>query len=103
MTRELHYAPEARADLEEIFWFIAPDNPRRAGTYVAEIETACEHLCKTPNIGIERSDLRPGLRILPLWRRTVIAYELPPGRVDVLRVFSGGQDYEGIMANMAGD
>lgn len=32
MTRELVYSPQARADLEEIFWFIAEDNPRRAAT-----------------------------------------------------------------------
>lgn len=48
-------------------------------------------------MGISRPDLRPGLYILPLWRRIVIAYELPPGRVDILRVFSGGQDYEAII------
>ena len=98
MTRELFYSPHARADLEEIFWFIAEDNPRRAGTYIAKIETACERLRQTPMMGLERPDLRPGLRVLPLWRRIVIAYELPPGRVDVLRVFSGRRDYETIIA-----
>jgi toxin ParE1/3/4 len=41
--------------------------------------------------------MRKGLRILPLWRRIIIAYELPPERVDVLRVFSGRQDYEALM------
>ena len=97
MTRELFYSPEARADLEEIFWFVAGDSPRRARTYIAEIEAACERLRQTPMMGVEREDLRPGLRVLPLWRRIVIAYQAPPGRVEVLRVFSGGRDYETIM------
>lgn len=92
------YSPEAQADLDEIFDFIAADNPRRARTYVEEIRQACRNLCETPFLGMKRPDLRPGLHILPLWRRIAIAYELPPGRVDVLRVFSAGQDYEAIIA-----
>lgn len=77
MTRELFYGPQARADLEELFWFIAEDNPSRARTYIAEIEAAYERLCRTPMIGAERPDLPSGLRILPLWRRIVIAYARP--------------------------
>ncbi len=97
MTLKLGYAPQARADLEEIFWFIAADNPTRAANYIAEIETACEGLCQTPMMGLARPDLRPDLRILPLWRRIIVAYQIAPDRIDVLRVFSGGQDYEAIM------
>lgn len=98
MTRELVFTPAARADLEEIFWFIAADNPRRARSYIAEIEEACSNLCDMPEIGFERSDLRTGLRTLALWRRILVAYELPDGRVDVLRVFSAGQDFEAIIS-----
>lgn len=98
MTRELTYTPAALNDLEEIFWFIAADNPRRARSYVAEIEQACANLCETPLMGRPRPDLREGVHVFPLWRRIVIAYELPEGRVDILRIFSGGQDYEAIMS-----
>lgn len=97
MTRELVYTPAARDDLEELFWFIAADNPRRARSYIAEIEAFCQNLCETPYIGVARPDLRPGLRVFPLWRRLVIAYELPKNRVDILRIFSSGLDYEAIM------
>jgi toxin ParE1/3/4 len=97
-VRELVFSPAARADLEEIFWFIASDNPRRARTYVAEIEQACAKLCRMPEMGRQRPDLQPGLRILPLWRRIIIAYQLPEDRVDILRVFSAGQDYEAIIS-----
>lgn len=97
--RELVYTPAARADLEEIFWFIAADNPRRARSYVAEIEEACRKLGDMPEIGAPRPDLRPGLRTFALWRRIVIAYELPEGRLDVLRIFSAGQDFEAIMSS----
>ena len=96
--RELVFAPAALADLDEIFWFIAADNPRRARSYVAEIEQACRNLCSMPNMGVKRHDLRPGLHMLALWRRIVIAYQLPENQVDILRVFSAGQDYEAIMS-----
>ncbi len=99
MTRDLIFTGQAQDDLEEIFDFIAADNPRRARTYIEEIRQACRNLCVTPLIGIERPDLRPGLRILPLWRRVVVAYELPPTELMVLRVFTGGRDYETLMGS----
>jgi toxin ParE1/3/4 len=74
VTRQLVYTESAEADLDKIFDFIAVDNPRRARSYIEEIRQACRDLCKTPLIGVERADLRPGLRIFPLWRRIVIAY-----------------------------
>lgn len=98
MTRKLVYTPAARADLARILRRIATDNPRRARSYVEEIRQACRNLCETPEIGVRRPDLRPDLRIFPLWRRIVIAYELPENSVDILRIFSHGQDYEAIMS-----
>ncbi len=98
MTRELVFTPAARADLEDIFHFIATDNPRRARSYIAEIEKTCRGLCDMPEMGAAKPHLRVGLRVLAYKRRIVIAYELPPGRIDVLRVFSAGQDYEAIMS-----
>ncbi|MGH6858136.1 MAG: type II toxin-antitoxin system RelE/ParE family toxin [Methylocella sp.] len=99
MTLPLSYAHKARADLDDIYDFIAADNPVRAETYIEEIEAACEGLCEMPMLGVARPDLGPNLRILTLWRRIVIAYTVTPGRIDVLRVFSGGQDYEAIMGS----
>lgn len=52
-----------------------------------------------PGVGVKRPDLRPGLHVFPLWRRIVIAYELPENRVDILRVFSAGQDYEVLVSS----
>ncbi|MDQ0392507.1 type II toxin-antitoxin system RelE/ParE family toxin [Labrys monachus] len=63
--RGLFYTLQAQADLEDIFDFIATDNPLRARTYIDEIRQACRNLCDAPMIGTERPDLRPGLRILP--------------------------------------
>ena len=99
MTRTLIYAGLAEADLDDIFDFIAADNPRRAMSYIDEIRQACRDLCRTPLIGVERPDIRPGLRVLSLWRRVVVVYELTPEQLRVLRIFTGGRDYETIMAS----
>lgn len=99
MTLELSYAEEALADLDDIYDFIAPDNPARAESYIDDIKKACRSLCETPFIGVSRNDLGADIRILNLWRRIVVAYQVFPERVDILRVFSGGQDYEAILGS----
>jgi toxin ParE1/3/4 len=99
VTLQLSYTEEALADLDDIYEFIALDNPVRAETHVDNIKKACRSLCETPFIGVSRNDLGPDIRILNLWRRIVVAYQVVPGRVEVLRVFSGGQDYEAILGS----
>ena len=99
MTRALIYSRQAQADLDEIFDFIAADNPRRARSYVEEIRQTCRGLCDAPLIGTARPDLRPDVRIMTFRRRVVIAYRVLADRLEILRVFSGGRDYETIMAS----
>lgn len=97
MTAALVYSRRALADLDDIFDFIASDNPRRARSYVHEIQAACQDLRRMPMKGIGRPDLGPGIRVLPLWRRIVIVYATTSDRTEILRIFSAGQDYEAIM------
>jgi len=91
--RRLVFRPAARRDLEEIFTFIAADNRQNAAGHVAALRAACRQLCAFPNMGVERPEIRPGLRIFVLRRRVLVAYRVLPDRIVVLRVLSGGQDY----------
>jgi len=52
-----------------------------------------------PHRGAPRDDLRPGLRLIPFGKRTVIAFEIDDdaGTVTILRVFYGGQDYAAVI------
>ena len=97
MALNLVFTPQSEDDINAIFDFIAADHPRRALSYIEDIRQACRNLRHTPLIGTERPDLRPGVRILPLWRRVTIVYELPSDRVRILRIFTSGRDYETIM------
>lgn len=99
MTKALIYSRQAQADLDEIFDFIAADNPRRARSYIEEIRQTCQGLRDAPLIGTARSDLQRDLRIMTFHRRVVIAYRVLPEQVEILRVFTGGRDYETIMGS----
>lgn len=65
------------------------------------VDAICEYLRsfrEMPHRGTKRDDLRPGLRVVPFKRKTVIAFEVDDKArtVTLLRVFYGGQDYESV-------
>lgn len=66
---------------------------------VDAIRTYIRGLCSMPHRGTRRDDLRPGLRVVPFRKRTVVAFEIDESAriVRVLRVFYGGQDYESVI------
>jgi toxin ParE1/3/4 len=94
---ELVFRPLALADLDAIYDYIAPDNPRRAATFVQDILTRCRTLCTHPEMGPARPDIAPALRIHPMLGRVVVCYRIIETEIVVLRVFYGGQDFETIM------
>lgn len=83
--------PEARADLAEIWDYIAQDNPKRATAFLREIEALFETLATQPTMGRERPELADELRSFPIGRYVV--YYLPwPDRVDIVRVLHAARD-----------
>jgi toxin ParE1/3/4 len=93
----LAYRHAALADLDAIYGYIEPDNPRRAASFVQDIRDRCRALCVHPRLGRARDDLSPGLLILPMLGRIVVAYRVTPSAILITRIFSGGQDYEAIL------
>jgi len=93
----LVYRHAALADLDAIYDYIEPDNPRRAASFVQDIRDRCRPLCVHPQLGRARDDLSSGIRILPTPGRVVVAYRITSAAIVVTRVFYGGQDYEAIL------
>ena len=93
----LIYRHTALADLDAIYDYIEPDNPRRAASFIQDIRDRCRPLCAHPKLGRARDDLSNGIRILPMLGRVVVAYRITPTDILVTRVFYGGQDYEAIL------
>jgi toxin ParE1/3/4 len=63
MVRTAH-SHAARADLLEIWVFIAQDDIAAADRQIDRIEAAITHLEQFPEIGHSREDAAPGLRVL---------------------------------------
>ncbi len=48
--------PLAETDLDEIWWYIAQDNPDAADRFLDKIEECCRALAQFPNMGISRAN-----------------------------------------------
>lgn len=99
MTHEVRFAPEALADLLELYDDIAADaGAERARSYTDRIVTHCFSLATFPERGRLRDDLRPGLRTTTFRRRGTIAFHIAGTTVIVDRVLYGGRDLKPLFA-----
>jgi plasmid stabilization system protein ParE len=57
----------------------------------------CQSLQTSPLRGMQRDDIRPGLRVTNYKGRTVIAFNVEADQVFILGLFYGGQDYENVL------
>jgi toxin ParE1/3/4 len=84
-------SPEASSDLDEIWLYIAHDNPDAADKYIRAIVSRFPTLASMPLMGRERPELSPGLRSFVVGHH-VIFYRLFVGGVEVVRVLDGARD-----------
>jgi toxin ParE1/3/4 len=87
--------PLAETDLDEIWWYIAQDNPDAADRLLDKIEESCRTLSQFPNMGLSREELHPGLRSLPVGKY-IIFYIPIEGGIEVVRVLSGMMDIDAL-------
>jgi toxin ParE1/3/4 len=66
----LRYERGALADLEEIFAYIAVDNPRAAARLVARIETVAKRIAEAPYMG--EATRRSGFRRFPVGNYLIV-------------------------------
>lgn len=93
--RGIVFAPEAEADLLWIYDTIATAaDPATAFRYIQRIEQKCGRLDMGSERGTKRDDVRPGLRIIGYERRVTIAFTVTAERVEILRVFYGGVNWQ---------
>lgn len=93
MIYKVHLQPLAEIDLDEIYDFIAADNPERAFSFVRELREQCEGLGRMPQRGSPRDEWAKGLRLLVVKRRVTIAYLIEGDTVQVLRLLYAGRDF----------
>jgi toxin ParE1/3/4 len=88
-------SPRARADLVEIWCYIAERSPAAADRVLDEIERVCGLIATHPLIGRERPEVVPGIRSFAVmsW---VIFYRAFPKHIDIVRVVHGARDLEAL-------
>ena len=91
--------PRAKADLSDIWQFIAEDSDDQADAFIDLIDQKFQLLAQQSGLGRRREELAEGLRSFPVGRY-VIFYLPIPGGVQIVRVLHGARDIEA--ANKAG-
>jgi toxin ParE1/3/4 len=86
-------SPQALADLQEIWVYIAGDNPSAADRLEADIYQACEMLAKNPRLGHKRLDLtdEPVL-FWPVRGNYLVIYRRATQPLKVARILHAGRD-----------
>jgi plasmid stabilization system protein ParE len=84
---------EALSDLQEIWLYIADDNPAAADELEAEIHQACELLAKNPRLGHKRPDLtdEPVL-FWPVRGRYLVIYQHQSKPLKIARILHAARD-----------
>ena len=82
---------EARADLLEIWVYIAEDNIVAADRVLSAIDLKCKELTESPNLGRVRSDLALSLRSV-VEGNYVIFYRIKDNDIQIVRVLHGSRD-----------
>lgn len=95
---EVAFRPAAEADLLGLYRYIAEEAGRAiAGAYIDRLEKACMELETFPVRGTRRDDIRPGIRTMGFERRATIVFQVTETEAVIVRIFYGGQDYEGAL------
>lgn len=98
MKYRVVFSPEAADQLAALYRYIeAASSSEIAARYTDAIVSHCESLSSFPHRGVQRDDVRPGLRITNYKKRAVIAFDVTGEQVSIIGVFYGGQDYESVL------
>lgn len=95
MSYRVIFGPQAAADLEDLLVYLAEEiGPVRARQYVGKIESYCLAFKTFPARGMQRDDIRTGIRLVGYRRKATIAFMIEGEIVTILRIFYGGRDVD---------
>ena len=92
----VYFSPLAETDLVEIGIYIARDNPKRALSFIDELEIKCEALGEFPGTGVMRQDVAADLRMLP-HASYLIFYREQEDHVRIERILHRARDVDALM------
>jgi len=89
------FAPQAKDDLIEIGVYIAQDNPKRALSFISELEAACDLLGQSADIGRARPELGQDIRAWPHGRYLIFYRKLVAKEIRIERILHSSRDIDG--------
>ena len=90
--------PLARADLLDIWNYVADDSPAKADRLLDSINKQCQTLARFPKMGRARNKLGASLRSFPAGNYVIFYREVSKG-IEIIRVLHGARDIEGIISS----
>lgn len=88
--------PQAEIDLDEIWWYIAQNNPKNADNFLDFILKQCLFLAQPPYSGKKRDELLQDLRSFPVRNYVIFYFPLKNG-VEIVRVMHGSRDIDKVV------
>jgi toxin ParE1/3/4 len=88
----------ARADLIDIWNYVADVSPAKADRLLDTINKECQTLARFPKMGRARNELGPSLRSFPVGNYVIFYREVSKG-IEIIRVLHGARDTEGIISS----
>ncbi len=91
--------PEAEHDLREIAYFIGVQrgSPLAARCLIDSIRQKCALYASHPEMGQERPDFEPGIRVFRVGNHVVLYFPRTDG-IYVVRIFEGHIDYPDVFS-----
>jgi toxin ParE1/3/4 len=91
-ARRLIIAPAAKTDLKDIYQFgLSQWGQAQSDSYLDNLKAHFWYLTEQPLMGIDRSELLPGVRSLPTENHTLF-YRVTAETVEIIRVLHSRQD-----------
>lgn len=86
-------SPQALQDLDDIWFYIAQDNPDAADRWLDVLFDRAQSLADRPLMGRSRPEFAPDVRSLPV-KAYMLYYRPITGGIELLRVLHGSRDVE---------
>ncbi|KAB8332685.1 type II toxin-antitoxin system RelE/ParE family toxin [Scytonema tolypothrichoides VB-61278] len=86
---------QAALDIENIWNYVAKDNPQAADNLFDKLRESFPKLAKFPQMGRLRSELAPSLRSFPVGSYLIFYRPIEQG-IEIVRLLRGSQDIERI-------
>lgn len=83
--------PRADQDLEELWFFIAQDDPAAADRWLEALDQKIRLLADNPMMGTARPDIARELRYHPVGNHLLL-YRVIQGGIEIVRVVHGARD-----------